>query len=320
MREKSHADAQRPSIESSGEAAAQAPGLSSEGAPPSTISGPPRKGSARRDRLRRLFTSPWPVVAVLALLLSSCQIRQEIRFNADGSGTAIATVGIDKNCPPLGTEKGCSEPAQRLLGGKGPVAHAEASAKSLPFHVRIEPFETGPAFSGPAETGYSLSFDFASIEDLKRKLAPEPPTGQPQTSPFEFSGMTFEANREGGFTFTTKLTYTAEASAWAGSGGQQGGPKSFAVVLPGAEGENNADVVQRVQGGTRFQWYSPGQLQASTCSRSPCGGLPPISPPILIGATIAAAVAAVGAFVLVRRRGGKRLSSGAAGDVDIQGK
>jgi hypothetical protein len=60
--------------------------------------GRPRTGSVPRQRLRRPSLLCWPIVVVLALLLSACQLRQETRFNPDGSGTATATVGIDKTC------------------------------------------------------------------------------------------------------------------------------------------------------------------------------------------------------------------------------
>jgi len=245
---------------------------------------------------------------MLALLLSACQVRQEIRFNADGSGTASLTVGIDKDCRPVGAV-GCDLVAQRLLGGEGPVANAEANAESLPFEVRVEPFESGPPESAP-ETGYTLSFDFASLEDLEQKLAPESSTGNSQTSAFEIVGMAFARNGDGGFTFsaelegatvTTRGVYDGGASYYHYDDLQE---MSFAIVLPGGEGEHNADVSERIDGGTRFQWNfetgtdPPRQLQASTCSQDACRRWTPI-PLVLAGAIMAAVVFA---FVL-RRRG-----------------
>jgi len=88
---------------------------------------------------------------------------------------------------------GCEPLAQRLLGGEGPVGNAETNAESLPINVRVEPFESGIPQSAP-ETGYTLSFDFASLEDLEQKLAPESATGNSQTSAFEIAGMTFAPN------------------------------------------------------------------------------------------------------------------------------
>jgi len=88
---------------------------------------------------------------------------------------------------------GCESLAQRLLSGEGPVANAETNAESLPINVRVEPFESGIPQSAP-ETGYTPSFDFASLEDLEQKLAPESATGNSQTSAFEIAGMTFAPN------------------------------------------------------------------------------------------------------------------------------
>jgi len=259
---------------------------------PSRLGGPPRTRLAPQGRLRRRSAPLWAGAAMVALLLSACQIRQEIRFNADGSGTARVTVEIDKNCRPLGTVD-CDEKAQRLLGGEGPVAQAKADTESLPFDVRVEPFES------PTETGYTLSFDFASLEDLEQKLAPDPSTGRSQTSALEFSRMTLEANGDGGFTFTAET----EGSVLGGV--------PFAIVLPGAEGKHNADVAAGAEGGTRFQWHIGGyvagestkQLQASTCSRDSCPGS---STPILVVVALAVMVAAVVAFLRMRKRGGRR--------------
>lgn len=144
----------------------------------------PARGARRIARL---------AVTVLVPLLSACQLRQEIRFDANGSGTASISVGVDKEC--LTGPMECSAQAKGLLGGDGPVAQAEAEAAMLPFDVRVEPFESGPPDS-PTETGYTLSFDFASLEDLEEKLVS---TGRSRTSAFEFSAMMFEANGDGGF-------------------------------------------------------------------------------------------------------------------------
>jgi len=236
-----------------GDAAAQKPPLGQPRRPSSWLRDPPRTGSALRDRLRRLSPPLWPAVALLALLLSACQVRQEIRFNADGSGTASITVGIDKDCQPLGGV-GCDQLARRLLGGEGPVANAETNAESLPFDVRVEPFESGPPESAP-ETGYTLSFDFTSLEDLEQKLAPESATGNSQTSAFEIVGMAFARNVDGGFTFTAELEGATVTTRYDGGTSYYHyddlQEMSFAIVLPGGDGEHNADVSESVDGGTR---------------------------------------------------------------------
>jgi len=241
---------------------------------------------------------------MLALLLSACQIRQEIRFNADGSGTASVTVGIDRDCQPLGTNQACSDRLERLLGGEGPVANAQALAESLPFDVRIEPFESGPPESAVPEIGYIQAFDFASLEDLEQKMRPDPTTGESQTDAFDIRGMTFEPNGAGGFAFTAKISVP------------EGGPStswdkvSFAVVIPGEEGEHNADVAEEDESTTRFQWnFEAGeewttQLQASTCSRGACPGSSS-----LILVVVAVVVAGVVALVVMRREGRREAHS-----------
>jgi len=234
---------------------------------------------------------------VLALLLSACQIRQAVRFNRDGSGTASVTVGISKTCTPGSS---CSERAERLLGGEGPVANAEADAKSLPFDVRIEPFEGNYG----NETGYTLSLDFASLEDLQQKLATDPATGRSQTSALEFSRMAFEPNGEGGFTFTAEVSPVAGLVPGSYS---PDAPDSipFAVVLPGmGAGEHNADAVEDAEGSTRFQWNLqptedwPVQLKASTCPSGACGSSLRIPAAVAAGVVLVALVA----VVAMRRR------------------
>lgn len=244
--------------------------------------------------------------AVVALLLSACQIRQEIRFNVDGSGTATLTVGIDQSCQPPSS---CPKRFERLLSGEGPVANAQADAEGLPFDIVIEPFASGPPDSPVDETGYTLSFDFTSLEDLEQKLSPDPSTGRSQTSAFPISGVTFEVNEDKGFTFTARVSVPG------------GGPRtsadhlSFAVVLPGREGEHNATEADDAGGATRFQWnYEAGQdtttmLKASTCSsggsqegKDACGG----SSLIPVGLVVTLVAAAVFAFALRRRQKDER--------------
>lgn len=253
------------------------------------LGAPPRTGLAPPCWLRRRSPPLW-AAAVLALLISACRIEQEIRFNADGSGTASVTVGIEEQC--LTGPMECSEKAKRLLGGEGPVAQAKADAESLPFDVRVVPFDR------PGESGYTLSFDFSSLEDLEQKLAPDPATGRSQTSAFDFSGMTFEANGDGGFTFTAGSVPSRPRTV---------GGAVFTIVLPGAEGEHNADIAEDTESGTRFQWRHmdvPGQqLQASTCSPGSCPGS---STPILVGLAVAVMAAAVFAFALRRRQRDER--------------
>jgi len=320
MRQENDTDAERSRNGSVRDGAAQEPVSGSPG-DPSSKAGQLRTGLAASDRLHRVTRRLWPAVAVLPLLLSACEIRQEIRFNPDGSGTASVTVGIDKTCQL--PDSVCSERAQRLVGGEGPVANAKADAENLPFRVRIEPFERGfvPPDNQPL-SGYTLSFDFAGLEDLEQKVAPGPAT---QTSALDFRGMTLEPNGQGGFTFTAEVSPAAHL-AW-GSPEMQGGPDlQLAVVLPGAgKGEHSADIAGDVEGGIRFQWNFeaiegggeewPAQLQASTCSRGACPGTSPLigAPPsrlrILVVAAIAVAVAAVVLFVLMLRKSGRRPAS-----------
>jgi len=269
---------------------------------PSRLGGPPRTRSVRRGRFRRRSALLWAAAAVVALLLSACGIRQEIRFNADGSGTARIIVRIPYVCPA----SECGQEAKRLLGGEGAFANAAADAERLPFDVRIEPFEGADRTTQTPDTGYTLSFDFASLEDLEQKLAPDPSTGRSQTSALEFSGMTLEANGDGGFTFTAEsVVPTSVVPTGPGTPAV-----SLDIVLPGAEGKHNAGFVKGAQGGTRFKWTinEPGQpLQASTCSGDSCPGR---STPIMVVVAVAVLAAVVVAFVLRRRARDERSRRG----------
>lgn len=282
-----------------------------------------RRHSAVWYRPRGL--SLWVGGALLALLLSACGIRQQIRLNRDGSGGASITVAIDKDCRPLGTLD-CSERAQALLSGEGPVAHAEADAETLPFDVRIEPFEV----SDPRETGYTLSFDFANLEDLDAKLAPDPTTGRSQTSAFEIHDTTFEPNDTGGFTFmadVSPMAYLVPPSP------DQPG-LSLAVVLPGIEadernasvedaqpGVRNAGVVEDARGGVRFVWnFDPGdpdqkwpvRIRASTCSEEACSSPSRVPFTLAAGLMVAALTVVVLATAAAFRWRSRRVSARSA--------
>jgi hypothetical protein len=178
------------------------------------------------------------VIAVLALLLAACELRQEFRFNPDGSGTASATFAIDKKCAL--PKEHCGEQAERLLKGKGPAANAEVDAESLPFDVRIAPYES----PNGTETGYTLSFDFASVADLERKLLVDPGSTS-QTTPFGFVDFRMERDPDG-FVFSTKIYPLPEIAGL--------DTVSFAVVIPGEMRDDNANLTKAVAGGTRFWW------------------------------------------------------------------
>ena len=233
--------------------------------------------------MRRTRTCAWPrgsrsapwsaIIALALLLLPSCQLHQEFRFNADGSGVASATLGIDKDvCTP---PRECEERARWLLSGDGPVANARSEVDDLPFAVRIGPAQGLMSH----ETGYALAFDFESIGDLQQKLARDAMTGESLVSPNRFSELQFRDNGTGGFNFTAEIMPRRLVSGgWEDS-------ETFAVVVPGEPAEHNADVVEQVPGGTRFQWnfgpgvevtyleapHEPGYvlLKASTCSKCP---------------------------------------------------
>lgn len=191
------------------------------------------------------------LLSVLALLLTACGLRQEITFNADGSGTASGSFAIDEDC--ASPRRKCSPWAEWLLKGEGPVVNATAAAASLPFPVRIGTLEDAE----DGQIGYTLSFDFESVEDLERKLVPEADTpvesathqGRTvsQTSPFTFDSITL-AREEGRIVFSA-LAHLSPCGIGVDPA------SSFAVVLPGSPGENDADIVREVSGGTRFVWY-----------------------------------------------------------------
>lgn len=259
-----------------------------------TTSRPPR------ERPRSVSRLAWPVIVVLALLLSACELRQEFSFNPDGSGTATGTFAIDKRCVLPG--KKCGDEAERLLKGEGPVANARADAESLPFDVRIEPYESPDG----KETGYTLSFDFASVADLERKLAVDPATDASQTTPFRFGDITMKEDPDG-FVFETVMDLRTHIEGL--------DAVSFAVVLPGAVRDDNADLVQDDPEGTRFQWDVTTEkamnLRAST-NWEPASA---IWPAVAVAIAVGVAVLGVVAIVVMRRRRRGRSVPGGGPDV-----
>lgn len=229
-----------------------------------------RRTVARLSQVPRFRPSLCLALGVFALLLSSCQLHQEFRFYADGSGVASATLGIDKDiCTP---PRECEERARWLLSGDGPIANARAEVEDLPFAVRIGPAQGLMSH----ETGYALAFDFESIGDLQQKLASDAMTGESLVSPNRFSELQLWDNGKGGFDFTAEIQPRGLVrGGWEDS-------ETFAVVVPGEPAEHNADEVEQVAGGTRFQWnFGPGVelsyvksgyvlLEASTCSKDSC--------------------------------------------------
>jgi len=253
--------------------------------------------------------SRWAPIALLAVLLSACRLGQEIRFNADGSGSATGTFLIGEDC--LDKEKTCSPWERRLLRGEGPVANATADADSLPFDVRIGPLPVADA----EHVGYTLSFDFASAEDLRDKLAPHGDfpahvsthrRDPSLTSPFTFYAMALD--REG-----RRLTFSASTALTPCEVGVD--DASFAIVLPGERiGPTTADVVERVDGGTRFKWNMAGSeerewIQASTVPEESAATWPPFA---IAGGAAALGVAIAGVVLARARR--RSLTTPTSGD------
>jgi hypothetical protein len=251
------------------------------------------------SRRRSGFARLWAAV-VVTVILSSCAVRQEIRFNPDGSGTVSSSVTIDRSCRPYGNLP-CWARAGQLLGGQGPAAQARLETADLPFHVRIVPIESDPL----EDSGYTLSFGFESVDDLEKKLIPA------ETAPFRITDATFERNAAGGFTFAARVTLLGYKEMQYDR--SQPGNTSFAVVLPGRAVSSNAGFVESTDGGTRFQWnwahasganhgLPPQPLQASTCLAGQC----PLRLGTIFAAGATAAVAVIVGVLLVRRSRKKR--------------
>src|SRR5688572_30519091 len=90
-------------------------------------------------------------LAVVAMAMSGCKIRQTVVFNDDGSGTFSYLVGIEKD---VLDDLGVDDPYERV----------RQQVEEGDFPVELERFEDGEL------TGFRLSFEFESVEDLKDKL------------------------------------------------------------------------------------------------------------------------------------------------------
>ena len=193
------------------------------------------------------------VVALLALaclLLVGCKTRAELVVKPDGSGTFTTIAEIENRL-------------LEALGEEGdPFAQAERSAQDSPFPVETERYETADG------RGIRASYSFSSIEELNERLAS---VDEEQRQSGLFQDGSIEVNDEG---------WHFEATGGA-PGAEEQIPidpdelaklidARFVVVLPGDEGENNADSTERVgEDSVRYEWVmTPGQSDVRLMAQS----------------------------------------------------
>ena len=222
-------------------------------------------------------------LGIVAIVLSGCEVRQGIEFNEDGSGTFTYLVGLDKD---ILDDLGVGSPYERV----------KEQVEERDFPVELEPYETSDL------SGFRLSFEFESVDDLKEKLS----VGEDQEGQQTIQELDLEMG-DGGW----ELTGAVGAP---GLGSGEGMPidvseleerldMQFSISMPGALGDSNADTVteDEEKGTTTFVWIlTPGRsgevIEASTA-------LPSAFPILLVvGAGLGVLLFGAAVWMLMRRR------------------
>ena len=225
-------------------------------------------------------------LALSVLVLSGCKVRQGVEFNEDGSGTFTYLVGVDKD-------------VLDDLGIDDPYAAVKQQVDEGDFPVELKRYDTDDL------RGFRLSFEFTSVDDLKKKLnvGEEGQDGQQTIQELEL-----ERGEE-------RWALTAEVGApnlGEGAGAQMPIDVSeleeqlemeFTIAMPGKLDGSNADSVRSGEGSTTFVWeLAPGlsgrELVAST-DVSSAGGAGVL---LVVGAGGAALLMLGAIWALVRRR------------------
>lgn len=222
-------------------------------------------------------------LAIVAIAMSGCKVRQTVAFNDDGSGTFSYLVGIEKD---VLADLGVDDPYERI---KQQVEEGD-------FPVELERYESGDL------TGFRLSFEFTDVDDLKDKL-----------------NIGDEAGGSGQQTLQA-LSVDRTGDRWVlsgaiGSPGLASGEElpidlskleekldmRFSVSLPGRPATSNAVEVREGESETTFEWVlSPGE---SGREISAVTDLPKAFPTLLVvGAGLGALLIGGGAWMFMRRR------------------
>lgn len=181
-------------------------------------------------------------LAIVALALSGCKIRQDVAFNEDGSGTFTYLVGVDKD-------------VLDDLGVEDPYEGVRKQVEEGDVSVELERYETADL------KGFQLAFEFTSVDDLKKKLNVG---GEGQEGQQTIQVMDLERGEE-------RWTLTGEVGApnlGADAGGelpidvselQEKLDMEFTIAMPGRFEDSNADSVRRGEDSTTFVWeLAPG--------------------------------------------------------------
>ena len=213
-----------------------------------------------------------------------CKTRTGLTFNEDGTGTFQSSLEMTKR-------------EIALLGDRGdPIEALVANAENVSFPVDVEQTEVGNT------KGFSASFEFSDVDDLKAKLTELNQDAESSSTLFRDAEIT---SGDDGWTFEA----------------QSGGPDTAAaeefidpeeietlidaqvrVTLPGDEAQNNATMVQAAEESTTFVWdLNPGadtNLEAVTVF--PESLLDKIGGPAVL--VVAVVVLLLAAVVVMRRR------------------
>jgi hypothetical protein len=222
-------------------------------------------------------------LAIVAIAMPGCKIRQTVAFNDDGSGTFTYLVGIEKD---VLDDLGVDDPYERV----------RQQVEERDFPVELERYETADL------TGFRLSFEFESVEDLKDKLnVGENPSGNGQQTiqeialemgndGWDLSGAVGAPSLDSGEDLPIDVSELEERL-----------DMEFSITMPGEPGDSNADDVQPEEDSTTFVWaLAPGQSGSEIAAATK---LPESFPVLLVvGAGLAALMIAVVIWVLIRRR------------------
>ncbi|MEA2516800.1 MAG: hypothetical protein QOG16_638 [Actinomycetota bacterium] len=231
-------------------------------------------------------------LAIAALVLSGCKIEQGIAFNEDGSGSFTYLVGIDKGI-------------LADLGVESPYEGVKQQVEEKGFPVELERYET------PDLSGFRLSFEFTTVDDLVEKLKGEEGQAGQQT----IQELDLEQGDDG-----WKLTGAVGAPNL-GAGAEMPIDVSeledrldmeFSVSMPGAPRDTNADSVREEEDATTFVWtLTPGQSGREISATTELPGSFPTA--LVAGAGLGSLVIAAVIWLLVRRK--RQDASSSAGSI-----
>ena len=229
---------------------------------------------------RRIFLL---ALGIAAIVLSGCEVRQNVEFNEDGSGTFTYLVGIEKDILDD-------------LGVDDPYEGVKQQVDDENFPVELDRYETSDL------RGFRLSFEFTSLDDLKKKLSggEEGQEGQQTIQEmklergddlWDLTGAVGSPNLGSGNDMPIDVSELEERLEM-----------EFSIVMPGALKDSNADSVRENGDSTTFVWaLAPGQSgrEISAVTDVGSGSFPVL---LVVGAGLSALVIGAALWLLIRRR------------------